>query len=345
MSKRARRGVVLVTVLWSIVLLSTLAMATALTFRGFAGIMGVNRDRLKADGLLTAGLEVAAGMAAGRAKTPIYDVETSIALPTGTVAIRLDDEGGRIDVGRAPADVLAALFGSIGVPDAQALAQQIVEWRKPDTPAPAPPKPGAAPPAKPNVSQQADDDDEDDPNDTDDNDDEPVATNPGNAANANAANANAANANGANAGAPQPPPLGSPSTLSSVAQLLQVPGMRPEWVKAMAPLVTVFGNDTVNPLTAPPAVLALLPGIGRRQLAAFLDARRQPIDPKQLVGMLDAKQAHLAAKPQQAISVHLRAALADGYAVEANAVIVCLKGDREPYRVLAWTPTPPPLRP
>jgi general secretion pathway protein K len=318
--KRSRRGVVLVTVLWSIVLLSTLAMATSLTFRGFAGIMAVSRDRLKAEGLLTAGLEVAAGMVASAGQTPLYDVESNVALSSGRVAIRLDDEGGRVDVGRAPADLLAALFRSIEVPDAEAIAQRIVEWRKPDTAA-APAKPAA--PANPNL--QPEDDAENDV------DDDPGAANAGNAANPAASGTK--------------PAPSTQSILTSVAQLLEVPGMRPEWVNAIAPLVTVFGNDTVNPVSAPPAVLALIPGIDRQNLAPFLAARREPMDPKQLAGMLGATQVHIAVKPQQAISVRLRAALPDGYTAEATAVIVCLKGDREPYRILAWTPVVAPLRP
>ena len=52
-----RRGMVLVTVLWSISLLSALAMAASVTFRGFAGVMAVERDRVQGEALLTAGLE------------------------------------------------------------------------------------------------------------------------------------------------------------------------------------------------------------------------------------------------------------------------------------------------
>ena len=42
-----RSGVILVTVLWSIALLSALAMAASVTFRGFAGVMAVERDRVQ----------------------------------------------------------------------------------------------------------------------------------------------------------------------------------------------------------------------------------------------------------------------------------------------------------
>ena len=65
------------------------------------------------------------------------------------------------------------------------------------------------------------------------------------------------------------------------------------------------------------------------------------MDPQQLVGLLGDTQKYLSVKPPQAVSVHLAASLTDGYAAEANVVIACLKGDRQPYRVLAWTPVPP----
>lgn len=85
MSGAARRGVVLVTVLWTIALLASLAMATSLTFRGFAGIMAVDHDRMKADGLLTAGLEVAAGLASRAGERPLLDVKSAVTLSSGTV--------------------------------------------------------------------------------------------------------------------------------------------------------------------------------------------------------------------------------------------------------------------
>ena len=302
MTRDKRRGVILVTVLWSIVLLSTLAMAASVTFRGFAGIVTVDRDRLKAEGLLAAGLEVAAGLASSADKIPLYDVESTVTLSSGAVRLRLDDEGGRIDLGKAPVEVLAALFDSIKVPNPDAVAQRIVEWRTLD--------PAAAPAAAPAAS---------------------------NAANArNIANAPPTAADPAKAAAPAPE-----SAITSVADLRLLPEIRPEWVAAIAPLATVFGNETVNPLTAPPAVLAALPGIDRRRIAAFLEARRRPMDPQQLVGLLGETQKYLSVKPPQAVSVHLAAALTDGYAAEANVVIVCLKGDRQLYRVLAWTPVPP----
>src|SRR5580704_13758471 len=55
----SRRGVVLVAVLWLIALLSALAMAASITFRGFAGVIVLDRDRVQTEALLTGGLEAA----------------------------------------------------------------------------------------------------------------------------------------------------------------------------------------------------------------------------------------------------------------------------------------------
>lgn len=128
-----RRGIVLVTVLWSIALLSALAMAASVSFRSFASMAAIGRDRVQGEALLTAGLEVAAAIidAGGR---PLNDVETSITLSTGTARARISDEGGRIDIGKAPVEVLAALLRSVGAPAGQAdnVAQAIVAWRQRD---------------------------------------------------------------------------------------------------------------------------------------------------------------------------------------------------------------------
>jgi type II secretory pathway component PulK len=284
-----RRGVVLMTVLWSIALLSALAMAAAVTFRGFAGVMTVERDRVQADALLSAGIETAAGTIDTLGDTPLMDVETRIDLATGSARVRLNDEGGRIDIGRAPAVVLAALLQSVGAPEAAAndVAQRIVERRYPRNAARSDPAPRS-------------------PN--------PTAKLPGTS---------------------QP--------FSDVRQLLFVPGMAPAWLAAIEPLTTVFGSETINPLTAPRGVIAALPGVDKNQVEAFLKARRSsPVDVDRLSRMIGAAQQYLAVKPPRVAAVDLVAELVDGYAVAARSVIVVLPQDSQPYRILVWTPVPSP---
>jgi hypothetical protein len=86
-----------------------------------------------------------------------------------------------------------------------------------------------------------------------------------------------------------------------------------------------------------------LPGVNAARLAAFLEARRaDPTEGTRLVGLLGSgAQGLLEVKAPQAVAVELSASLSDGYAVDAAAVIVSLKGDRQPYRVLMWRPSVP----
>jgi len=132
---------------------------------------------------------------------------------------------------------------------------------------------------------------------------------------------------------------GQPFT--DVRQLALVPGFPPAWLDSIAPLTTVVGSDTVNPLTAPADVIAALPGMEPGRLAAFLEARRAfPTDANRLVAMLGPAQRYAKPAKRQAITVLITAALADGYAATARAVIVLLPRDVEPYRVLTWSPLP-----
>jgi len=284
-----RRGVILVTVLWSIALLSALAMAASVTFRGFAGVMAVERDRVQGDALLSAGLETAAGIIDTLGDAPLMDIETRVNLATGSARLRLNDEGGRIDIGKAPAIVLAALLRSVGAPEAAAndVAQRIVERRYPRNA------------ARPDPALRS--------------------------------------ANGA------PKLSGTGQPFSDLRQLQLIPGMALDWLAAIEPLTTVFGGETVNPLTAPRGVIAALPGVEKGQVDAFLKARRSsPADVDRLVRLVGAAQQYLAVKPQRVASVELMAELANGYAVAARSVIVVLPQDSQPYRVLVWTPVPSP---
>jgi general secretion pathway protein K len=280
-----RRGAVLVTVLWLIALLSALAMAAAITFRGFAGVVVLDRDRVQAEALLTGGLEAAVHTVEILGDTPLDELETTISLSTGSVHAHLSDEGGRIDIGKAPIEVLASLFRYLGAPAdaADTIARAIDEWRKP------------------------------------------------------------AHANGSNA-APESPDQSAKKTnvdqpFTDIRQLARIPGMAPEWVGAIAPLATVYGSETVNPLTAPARVLAALPGVDASRLQAFLQMRRRhPTDATGLIAMLGEAQQYLEVKTPPVVSVHLTATLANGFAQAARAVMVPAPEGSQPYRLLLWTP-------
>jgi type II secretory pathway component PulK len=269
-------------VLWSISLLAALAMAASVTFRGFAGVMSVDRNRVERDALITAGLEVAASIILDLGKTtPLRDLERTVALSTGTVNVRLSDEGGRIDLAKAPAEVLAAMLRSAGAPPATAdsVAKAIIEQR------------GNAPRSGP---------------------------------------------------AARRPPVLATTHEQALSNIGQIAGMRAQWLAAIAPLTTIYGSETVNPLTAPRGVIAALPGVDANRLEAFLAERRVALpDANRLAQVLGPAQNYVSAKPQRIAAVELRATLTESRnntIAGARAVIAVLPQDSEPYRVLMFTP-------
>ena len=277
-----RRGAVLMAVLWSISLLAALAMAASVTFRGFAGVMSVDRNRVERDALITAGLEVAASIILDLGKTtPLRDLERTVALSTGTVNVRLSDEGGRIDIAKAPAEVLAAMLRSAGAPPATAesVARAIIEQR------------GNAPRSGP---------------------------------------------------AARRPPVLATTHEQALSNIGQIAGMRAQLLAAIAPLTTIYGSETVNPLTAPRGVIAALPGVDANRLEAFLAERRVALpDANRLAQVLGPAQNYVSAKPQRIAAVELRATLKEtrnNTIAGARAVIAVLPQDSEPYRVLMFTP-------
>jgi general secretion pathway protein K len=276
-----RRGTVLVAVLWSISLLAALAMAASVAFRSFTGVMSVDRQRIEREALITGGLELAAGTMLN-GNTALRDVELSVNLATGSVRLRLSDEGGRIDITKAPAEVLASLLRSVGAPPAtaDAAAKAIVEQRGTSDPARRTPVPAPAP---------------------------VVATT-------------------------------HEQALSGIGRIV---GMRAQWLGAIAPLTTIYGSETVNPLTAPRGVIAALPGVDAAKVEAFLAERRNPsADANRLAQMLGPAQRFVAEKPQRVAAVDLTATTSEGQPAAARAVITVLPRDSEPYRVLVFTPMP-----
>jgi general secretion pathway protein K len=302
-----RKGIVLVAVLWTIALLSALAMAASISFRGFASIVAIDRDRARADALLNAGLEVSAGFLARLGDAPLTERQMAVSLSTGVIQIRLSDEGGRIDINKAPAKVLAVLFRSAGADDdATTIAQSIVAWRKSDDPDQAAnaaqQPPNAAPPGQAGTQQGA-------PK-------QPAA------------------------------PQGDGSTskdsglraFTDIHQLRAIPGMAPEYIEAILPLATIYGGAKVNALTASPGVLEVLPGVSSGQLTSLLQARSGVLTEDRLKQILGSAIDYLTVDGTPVASVELTAQLFDGYTARAKAVFVIVPEDSQPYRVLAWTP-------
>ncbi len=149
-SVKGSRGIALILVLWVITLLSVMALGltavqrteSTLTANALAGA----RFRAAADaGIAYAALNLLAPQASDpEAAATDAEGQDVVWLPDGTphawtfadvpLAISVQNEGSRIDINQADADVLTALFTVLGVSDdiSAALADGILDWRDAD---------------------------------------------------------------------------------------------------------------------------------------------------------------------------------------------------------------------
>ncbi|TDM75473.1 hypothetical protein CEE96_12685, partial [Lactobacillus crispatus] len=112
----------------------------------------------------------------------------------------------------------------------------------------------------------------------------------------------------------QPAATPAAAPFTDIGQIAGIPGMQPQWMAAMAPLITVFGGDGVDPLTAPVAVLRALPSFDAERLDTFLDMRSSPlVDPERLSFLLGPAQKYLKAPQTHVVAVNLVAGTTGGY--------------------------------
>ena len=109
--RRADDGFIVVAVLWILGALAALASIYSIYVTNTAISLSANDDRLQAEALATAGLELTAYQLSGA------DVETRptqgafrFRMGRGEVAVEFRSEAARIDLNAAPKELLAGLF-------------------------------------------------------------------------------------------------------------------------------------------------------------------------------------------------------------------------------------------
>ena len=122
-----------------------------------------------------------------------------------------------------------------------------------------------------------------------------------------------------------------------VNELGLVLGLPPALVERALPFVTVFsGAPGVDPLSAPPEVIAALPGMTPLSLRQFLSDRAAlPSDPAAIAAALGEAKALGTVRKSQAYRLLIRVHLQNGRNT-ASEVVISLRGEEDPYRVLSW---------
>src|SRR6266702_7229151 len=131
---RQAQGFIVVAVLWILAALSALVLIYLTYVANTAVTVAASSDRVQADALVTAGLELAAYRLTGagqevRPTSGTFDARVG----TGRISVTFRSEAARIDLNAAPKRLLAGLMTGIGAApsDAAGYADRILAWRAP----------------------------------------------------------------------------------------------------------------------------------------------------------------------------------------------------------------------
>ncbi len=281
---RGERGFIIVAVIWILVALATLASAYALYAANSAVSARLGADRLQADALISAGLELTALRLAGRSSDDPRSLgEFQFQMGGANVGVRYSSEGARIDLNEAPKALLAGLFTTLGAKsdDAAYYADRIIGWREKN--------------------------------------DQPIHNK----------ELDAYKDAGLKYGPRQAP-------FENVAELRFVLGIPPALVESAMPFITIFnGLSQIDAMSAPPEVLASLPHIVPDTINAILTSRVTQ-DQKLVTPLLAAVKDSVSLDPRKGTRINLTISFKSGRRIGAEAVILVIDKDPEPYHIVAW---------
>lgn len=125
---------------------------------------------------------------------------------------------------------------------------------------------------------------------------------------------------------------------AAVDELRLLPAVTHDIYARLRPYATVYSETgTVNPRSAPPALLAELPGINRTNLAAFLAGRGrssgQPAGPSPFLGNI---QAFSSETPAVAYGIRCIVFLPSGPIFVRDVIVQLSQDDPAGYRIVSW---------
>jgi general secretion pathway protein K len=131
--KPSADGFIVVAVLWILAALATLATIYAVYVSNTAIALGVNEDRLQANAMVAAGLELAAHQLTSAPDSTPARGSFAFRLGAANVAVEFRTEAARMDLNFASKELLAGLFAALGVNREVAArhVDRIVGWRTP----------------------------------------------------------------------------------------------------------------------------------------------------------------------------------------------------------------------
>src|SRR5205085_12057722 len=126
-------GFIVVAVLWILAALATLATIFSMYVINTATAFAVHDERLQAEGLARAAIELSIYQVAASTPAPLSRGSFVLRIGNANINTEFNAETARIDLNAAPKDLLAGLFATLGASRAQAdyYADRITGWRNP----------------------------------------------------------------------------------------------------------------------------------------------------------------------------------------------------------------------
>jgi general secretion pathway protein K len=133
-TKNRTDGFIIVAVLWILGALATLASVYAFYVANTAVALAINDDRMQAEALIAAGVELAVyQMSVAPESSTTRQIGDSFRFRLGgaNVVVTYQPENARIDLNAAPKTLLAGLFRTLGAPadNADNYADRVIAWR------------------------------------------------------------------------------------------------------------------------------------------------------------------------------------------------------------------------
>ena len=295
--RAGRHGFIIVAVLWILAALATLVTIFSMYVINTATAFTVHDERLQAEGLARAALELTAYQATA-ATQPQQGQQAQAVQPTrGTFVFRLGNalvntefisETARIDLNTAPKELLSGLFAGLGAPRAQAdyYADRIIGWR--------------SPPPEDNSPNEA-------------------------------ANYRTGGLRYGPRGAPFPH-TGELALVLGIPEVMVERALPYLTVYSGQPQVNIF----IAPPQVLAAVPGMDPGRLQAILVQRAAAPQNEQTAQVLLAMLGAGQTHVNALGGKTLRVTARIAFNSGQRMTTEAVIFLLDSGTDPYRILTW---------
>ena len=308
-SRDGERGMILVVVLWTVALMTVVAVALAAYVQGNLSASATDLRQLRSELVLRSGINAAAAVILAMSEDErqfLAGDRRLLDLGGGReVEVTLSEATGRLDLNLAKADFITGLFNSAlgSVQAGTALAGAVIDLRNRLVPQ-------AAEPGK---------------------DDGKVG-------------GKAPRSVGAAASAPKPEadpkkPPQIPPVFQSPLQLLGLRGVEPATIGMLSGLVGVLSRDgKINPLSAPEAVLRAVPKLNDADLAAIMGARRRHDRASgPVAAVIKAYPDYMSAEPSRAFIVTVRIIAGSGLIARsaASADILLTPDAAKPFQLIA----------